>query len=67
MFRGLDAVDRRPGVMPEIHAERDAITFVIPVHGDKRIANGVRLVLRCDLDGNVWGAIKCVEPEASSR
>jgi len=66
MSRGPDALDRRPGVMPEIRAERDSIAFVIPIHGDKRIASGVRLVLRCDPDGNVWACLAGTGCDASN-
>jgi len=52
--------------MPEIRAERDSIAFVIPIHGDKRIASSVRLVLRCDPEGNVWACLAGTGCDASN-
>jgi hypothetical protein len=46
--------DRRPGPLPEIHADGDSVTFSLPI---PEVADGVRLILRCDAAGEVWASI----------
>jgi hypothetical protein len=47
-------IDRRPGPLPEIHAEGDSVTFSLDI---PELANGSRLLLRCDAAGDVWVSI----------
>jgi len=54
MARRRSTTDERPGPLPEIHAERDNVTFALALD---EIEKGARLVLRCDASGNVWVSI----------
>jgi hypothetical protein len=47
-------LDHQPGPVPEIRADGDSVTFRLAVAGE---AESVRLVLRCDGQGEVWAAI----------
>jgi hypothetical protein len=49
------ALDRRPGTMPEIRTDGDSVTFRLEI---AEVANGTRLIIRCDADGSVWMAIE---------
>jgi hypothetical protein len=52
-------IDERPGRLPEIHTEGTSVTFGLPLDD---FEGGLRLVLRCDPDGNVWASIVAREP-----
>lgn len=47
-------LDRQPGAMPEIQADAENIIFRFDVAG---APDGMKLVLRCDSKGQIWGAI----------
>ena len=49
--------DRRPGSMPDVSADNESTTFVIPVLGHNLIPPGTRLIVRCDNGGNAWARI----------
>jgi len=51
MAQGREQIDQRPGPAPEIRAEEESVTFVF------RIKDSTRLVIRCDMNGNIWSAI----------
>jgi len=57
MAQGREQIDQRPGPAPEIRAEGESVTFVF------RIKDSTRLVIRCDMNGNIWSAI--TRPETS--
>ena len=57
MPRRTDAIDRRPGAMPDIRAEGDHIVFEFAVAIGVRDVRPRRLVLRCTQDGDVLAAI----------
>jgi len=57
MAQGREQIDQRPGPAPEIRAEGESVTFVF------RIKDHTRLVIRCDMNGNIWSAI--TRPETS--
>ena len=59
MAQGREQIDQRPGPAPEIRAEDESVTFVF------RIKDSTRLVIRCDMNGNVWSAI--ARPTAQER
>jgi hypothetical protein len=48
------ALDRRPGVLPEIRTDLRSLTFSMQPTG---IRTAPRLVIRCDDDGEVWVSI----------
>jgi hypothetical protein len=52
-------LDRRPGPVPEIRAERDSVLFHFDVAGLRREA---RLIVRCAPDGNVYMSIPSERP-----
>jgi hypothetical protein len=54
MDRATRTLDRKPGSLPEIQTTDNGIAFVMAPFG----ANGQRLVVRCDENGNVWVAIR---------
>ena len=43
--------------MPDVSADGQSTTFVIPVIGHYVIPPGTRLIVRCDNDGNAWASI----------
>jgi hypothetical protein len=43
--------------MPDVSADADSTTFVIPVSGHALIPPGTRLIVRCDSGGNGWARI----------
>jgi hypothetical protein len=47
-------IDQRPGSVPEIRADGDAVTFRLEIAG---VHAGARLVIRCDSDGTVWASM----------
>jgi hypothetical protein len=51
-------VDTRPGAMPDIRAEGDAITFHLTIAG---VGERAQLVIRCDPGGGVRVSIDHVE------
>jgi hypothetical protein len=51
MRKGLD---RQPGPLPEIKADSGSVLFSMDVGA----RDGDRLVIRCDVNGNVWAAIR---------
>lgn len=51
MRKGLD---RQPGPLPEIKSEAGSVLFSMDVGA----RDGDRLVIRCDVNGNVWAAIR---------
>jgi hypothetical protein len=57
MARSTNALDRRPGSLPEISTEGDSIIFEIAVLSNHRIPPGARLLVRCDQAGNVLARI----------
>jgi hypothetical protein len=57
MARSINALDGRPGSLPEISTDGDSITFEIAVVSDPRIPPGARLMVRCDQAGNVLARI----------
>lgn len=57
MSRSIDALDRRPGSMPDISTDGDSIIFEITVLADQRIPPGARLMVRCDPTGDVFARI----------
>jgi hypothetical protein len=56
------AIDQRPGPLPEIRADGDNVTFALPLN---EVEEGLRLMLRCDVDGNVWASIKADDDSQS--
>jgi hypothetical protein len=48
-------LDRRPGPLPDIKSDSVSVTFVMEVNHPP---DGGRLVIRCDVNGNVWAAIR---------
>lgn len=51
--------------MPEIQADGDNVTFRFDVAG---APEGMKLVLRCDSKGEIWGAILITaDPPAGQR
>ena len=57
MPRKTDAIDRRPGALPEIRSEGDHLIFELTVATGVPGANPMRLVLRCTDNGDVLAAI----------
>jgi hypothetical protein len=57
MARSTNALDGRPGSLPEISTDGDSIIFEIAVVSDQRIPPGARLLVRCDQAGNVLARI----------
>jgi hypothetical protein len=49
------ALDRRPGAIPEIRMNRDGLTYGIVPAG---VSKGERLIIRCGADGEIWIAIE---------
>lgn len=54
MSRRHEALDRRPGRIPDIRADVRGLTFVMRPLGTR---SRDRLVIRCDEAGEVWVAI----------
>ena len=54
MARGKEITDRRPGPAPDIRADGDSVTFGFTLDA---MRTGLRLVIRCDGNGNVWASI----------
>jgi hypothetical protein len=54
MSRSTDALDRRPGALPEISMVGDSILFECAVLSDRTIPPGARILVRCDSNGNVY-------------
>jgi hypothetical protein len=50
MARGRELTDRRPGPAPDIRADGDSVTFGLAIDG---LREGLRLMIRCDGDGNI--------------
>ena len=46
--------DHQPGRVPEIRTDAGNVTFCLEVAG---VDEAVRLVIRCDANGNVWASI----------
>jgi len=61
MARKRTPIDERPGPLPEIRAEGDSVTYALPLD---RIAPGIRLVIRCNVDGSVWASIPSEDAES---
>jgi hypothetical protein len=64
MSTGMDALDRRPGVRPEITLIGDMMVVVLPVAADATGKSGVQLVLRSYGDDVLSAAI---EPDVRRR
>jgi hypothetical protein len=64
MLTWLDALDRRPGVRPEIMLIEDTMIFVLPIAASAMDKAGVQLVLRCYGNDVVSAAI---EPDVRPR
>jgi hypothetical protein len=64
MSTWTDALDRRPGVRPEITLIGDMMVFVLPVAADSTGKAGVQLVLRSYGDDVLSAAI---EPDLRRR
>jgi hypothetical protein len=64
MSTWLDALDRRPGVRPEIMLIGDMMIFLLPIAADTTGKAGVQLVLRCYGNDIVSAAI---EPHVHRR
>jgi len=47
-------IDRQPGPLPEIKSDTGSVVFSMDVGA----RDGDRLVIRCDVNGNVWAAIR---------
>ena len=47
-------IDRQPGPLPEIKSDAGSVVFSMDVGA----RDGDRLVIRCDVNGNVWAAIR---------
>jgi hypothetical protein len=54
MARAQHASDERPGAVPDIRTDEQGITFVMAPTGTPR---GDELVIRCDVNGEIWVAI----------
>lgn len=54
MSRKRSTIDEKPGRVPDIRSNGDNLTFTLPLN---EVEDGIRLVLRCDGDGNVWASI----------
>lgn len=50
-------LDLRPGLMPDIRADGDRVTYHLEIAG---VHPGGRLIIRCDPDGTVRAAIEDV-------
>jgi hypothetical protein len=55
MSRHQNALDRRPGSIPDIRTDVGGLTFVMRPRGTR---NDERLVIRCDDEGEVWLSIQ---------
>jgi hypothetical protein len=55
MSRRHDALDGRPGSIPDIRTDVRGLTFVMRPLGTR---SNDRLVIRCDDAGDVWVAIR---------
>jgi hypothetical protein len=64
MLTWMDALDRRPGVRPEITLIGDMMVFVLPVAADATEKAGVQLVLR-SYGNEVLSA--AIEPDVRRR
>jgi hypothetical protein len=64
MLTWIDALDRRPGVRPEITIVGDTVVFVLPVAADATDKAGVQLVLR-SYGNDVLSA--AIEPDVRRR
>jgi hypothetical protein len=64
MYPWLDALDRRPGVRPQIMMLGETMIFVLPIAADTVGRIGVQLVLRCYGNDDVSAAI---EPDVRPR
>jgi hypothetical protein len=64
MLTWMDALDRRPGVRPEITLIGDTMVFVMPVAADATDKAGVQLVLR-SYGNEVLSA--AIEPDVRRR
>jgi hypothetical protein len=64
MSTWMNALDRRPGVRPEITLIGDTMVFVLPIAADATGKAGVQLVLRSYGDDVLSAAI---EPDARRR
>ena len=49
-----NALDRKPGPIPDIQFDGDSVTFRLTVCGTPV---NTQLTLRCDAQGEVWAAI----------
>jgi hypothetical protein len=54
-------LDQRPGAVPEIRPDGDAVCFYLDVRTEH-----ARLIIRCDPDGTVSSALE-FEPSADHR
>jgi hypothetical protein len=61
MSRIRHALDGQPGRLPDVRVESDDIVFVMTPPGT---AHEGRLVIRCDVDGELWVSI---QPAAASE
>jgi hypothetical protein len=64
MSISMDALDRRPGVRPEITLIGDVMVFVLPIAADATEKAGVQLVLR-SYGNEVLSA--AIEPDVRRR
>jgi len=62
MSQHRDALDRKPGALPEIRMDLRGLRFVMHPPGARATE---RLVIRCDDDGEVWVSIVSSSPTMS--
>jgi hypothetical protein len=61
MARTRNALDRHPGSIPDIRADAGSITFtMVPIGRSPREP----LVIRCDVNGEIWISIKSADDRA---
>jgi hypothetical protein len=54
----VEKIDTQPGVPPDSRLiASGAVLLVMPISADPTIANGSRLVLRCERNGQIFAAI----------
>jgi uncharacterized protein (UPF0548 family) len=51
------ALEHRPGIMPDIRADGDSVTFHLQTFG---VDAEARLIIRCDADGAVWASMDSI-------
>jgi hypothetical protein len=47
-------IDERPGPAPDIRVESDSVAYTFRFGG---VVGEPRLLIRCDVDGNIWISI----------